>query len=76
MTTMEISRADWCRRFANALLVLDRSSSPTEADWISEAAYPSAQLLVPEEAAEKLVGLAVRHPPDDETPTRKARDSA
>lgn len=53
---MNVSRADWCKRFADALAVLDEATERSEAEWLAQAAYPSAQLLDPEHAAARLVG--------------------
>ena len=60
---MELSRSEWCERFVNALLALDESADLAEANRIAEVVYPSARLLVPEDAAAKLLGLV--KPKDD-----------
>ncbi|WP_448173023.1 hypothetical protein [Rhizobacter fulvus] len=57
---MDTSRTDWCKRFANALLALDETTDRAEAEWLAQAAYPSARLLSPEDAAARLLGVAVR----------------
>lgn len=53
---MELSRSDWCNRFAAAVLEFDESDNVAEAEWLSQAAYPSARLLTPELAAERFRG--------------------
>ena len=62
---MGISSEEWFKRFAEALLLLDDSTSRVDADWIARAAYPSAQLLTPEDAAARLVGPVSRNQPRD-----------
>jgi hypothetical protein len=53
---MNLSPAEWCERFAIAVLTLNRSFDMEQAAWLAKAVYPSAFFLEPEDAASKLVG--------------------
>lgn len=55
-----VSRPEWNSRFVAAVLLLDRSADDAEIGRIAEAAFPSAGLLAPEEAACSYLALSDR----------------
>lgn len=55
-----VPRTEWNSRFVAAVRLLDRSADDAEIGRLAEAAFPSAGLLVPEEAACSYLAMAER----------------
>ena len=55
-----VPRPEWNSRFVAAVLLLDRSADDAEIGRVADAAFPSARLLAPEEAACSYLAMAER----------------
>ena len=55
-----VPEPEWNSRFVAAVLMLDRSADDAEIGRVAEAAFPSARLLAPEEAACSYLAMSER----------------